>query len=51
MKILMLHNFYQQPGGEDESFVAEAEVLEWHGHEVIRYTRHNDAIKDLRVRL
>jgi glycosyltransferase involved in cell wall biosynthesis len=47
MKILMLHNFYQQPGGEDESFAAEAEVLERHGHEVIRYTRHNDAIKDL----
>ena len=47
MKILMLHNFYQQPGGEDESFAAEAEVLERHGHEVIRYTRHNEAIKDL----
>jgi glycosyltransferase involved in cell wall biosynthesis len=44
MRILMLHNFYQQPGGEDESFAAEADVMERNGHEVIRYTLHNDAI-------
>ena len=24
MKVLMAHNFYQQPGGEDQSFLAEA---------------------------
>ncbi len=45
MKLLLCHNYYQQRGGEDESFEAEAELLSRHGHEVIRYTRHNDDIK------
>src|SRR5947207_2727500 len=44
MKILLCHNFYQQPGGEDQSFAAEARLLEEKGHEVFRYTVHNDAI-------
>ena len=45
MKLLLCHSYYQQRGGEDESFEAEAELLAGHGHEVIRYTRHNDSIK------
>lgn len=44
MKILLCHNFYQQPGGEDQSFAAEARMLEAHGHDVVRFTRHNDSI-------
>lgn len=44
MKILLCHNFYQQPGGEDQSFAAEARLLEQHGHDVVRFTRHNDSI-------
>jgi glycosyltransferase involved in cell wall biosynthesis len=44
MKVLLCHNYYQQPGGEDQSFAAEARLLEAHGHEVIRYTLHNDDI-------
>lgn len=44
MKVLLCHNYYQQRGGEDESFEAEARALEEFGHEVVRYTRHNDAI-------
>ena len=47
MKILLCHNYYQQRGGEDESFEAEARALEEFGHEVVRYTRHNDAITDM----
>ncbi|PHS17455.1 MAG: glycosyl transferase family 1 [Blastopirellula sp.] len=47
MKILLCHNFYQQPGGEDQVFEDEASLLESHGHEVIRYTLHNDAIKSI----
>lgn len=47
MKILMCHNYYQQPGGEDKSFAAEAELLESRGHEVIRYTRHNDDVEQM----
>ncbi len=44
MKVLLCHNYYQQPGGEDRVFSDEAWLLESHGHEVIRYTRHNDDI-------
>jgi glycosyltransferase involved in cell wall biosynthesis len=44
MKILLCHNHYQQPGGEDQSFAAEARMLEAHGHEIASYTLHNDAI-------
>jgi glycosyltransferase involved in cell wall biosynthesis len=41
----MLHNYYQQRGGEDESFEAEADMLERAGLEVIRYTRHNSEVQ------
>ena len=44
MKVLMAHNFYQQPGGEDKCFASEAELLRSHGHEVSTYALHNDAI-------
>ena len=44
MRILLCHNFYQEPGGEDQVFADEGRLLESHGHEVIRYTRHNDDI-------
>jgi len=44
MKFLLCHNHYQQPGGEDQSFADEARILESHGHRVLRYTVHNDAI-------
>ena len=27
MKVLLSHNYYQQPGGEDTSFASEAELL------------------------
>ncbi|BDP44146.1 glycosyl transferase family 1 (plasmid) [Deinococcus aetherius] len=45
MNILMAHNFYQQPGGEDQSFGAEAGVIESNGHQVIRHTVHNEVIE------
>jgi len=41
MKILVVHNFYQQSGGEDTVFVAEKEMLSAHGHEVIEWTDTN----------
>src|SRR4051812_4426863 len=47
MRIVVCHNSYQQPGGEDESFDREAVPLESHGHHVIRYTLHNDAINEM----
>lgn len=47
MRILQVHNFYQQPGGEDAVLDDEKSLLESRGHEVVRYTRHNDEIKQL----
>lgn len=47
MRVLMLHNHYQQPGGEDACFAAEASLLEAHGHEVDRFTLHNDTVARL----
>jgi glycosyltransferase involved in cell wall biosynthesis len=44
MKILMVHNHYQQAGGEDRVFQEEAALLEAHGHEVTRYRLHNDQV-------
>jgi glycosyltransferase involved in cell wall biosynthesis len=44
MKILACHNFYQQPGGEDQVFADETALLESYGHRVVRYTVHNDAV-------
>jgi exopolysaccharide biosynthesis WecB/TagA/CpsF family protein len=45
--ILLCHNFYQEPGGEDQVFADEGWLLESHGHEVIRYTRHNDDLAEM----
>jgi glycosyltransferase involved in cell wall biosynthesis len=39
--IVQAHNFYQQPGGEDEVFRAEGALLESYGHRVERFTVHN----------
>ncbi len=44
MRILTVHNYYQQPGGEEQIFVTEGDLLESHGHEVFRYTLNNDQI-------
>jgi len=48
MNILLCHNHYQHPGGEDSTYADEAKLLEAHGHNVIRYTMHNDDIRDMR---
>lgn len=47
MKILQCHNFYRQPGGEEQVFHDEARLLELHGHKVVRFTRHSDAIREM----
>ena len=44
--VLMAHNYYQVPGGEDTVFHNEVNMLEKNGHKVIKYTSHNDEIKD-----
>jgi glycosyltransferase involved in cell wall biosynthesis len=45
MKVLFVHNFYQQFGGEDSAAIAERNLLESNGDEVLCFTRHNDEIK------
>lgn len=45
MRILMVHNDYQQRGGEDSVVEAEIELLKAAGNEVAEYSRHNDEIK------
>jgi glycosyltransferase involved in cell wall biosynthesis len=47
VKVLLCHNYYQQPGGEDLSFAAEARLLEERGHAVVRYTLHNDDVNGM----
>lgn len=47
MKILLAHNYYQQPGGEDQVFHSERQLLNSYGHEVIQYDVHNDQLDDL----
>lgn len=47
MRILLVHNQYQQLGGEDIIFETEANLLESYGHQVIRYTTHNDSISKM----
>jgi glycosyltransferase involved in cell wall biosynthesis len=49
MKILQVHNFYQQPGGEDVVVRQESEMLRAHGHQVVSYTRHNSEIESYRT--
>lgn len=45
MKILQVHNFYRQAGGEDRVFESEGDLLSHNGHEVIRHTAHNEALQ------
>ena len=46
-RVLIVHNYYQIPGGEDTVVANEKRLLEEHGHEVTLYTRHNSELKKL----
>ena len=43
-KILLVHNYYKIPGGEDTVVANEKKLLENNGHEVVIYTRSNSEI-------
>jgi hypothetical protein len=43
MNILVAHNFYKLPGGEDQCVAAEIAMLRAHGHRVTQYCLSNDA--------
>lgn len=45
--ILIVHNYYQIPGGEDTVVANEKKLLEEHCHTVTLYTRNNSELKNL----
>ncbi|MGH6742279.1 MAG: hypothetical protein ACREDY_25175, partial [Bradyrhizobium sp.] len=44
LSVVVIHNRYQQPGGEDAVVAAEVELLRSNGHRVVEYTRDNREI-------
>jgi glycosyltransferase involved in cell wall biosynthesis len=44
LRVLVAHNRYQWPGGEDTVVDAEVDLLRRHGHEVETYLRHNEEL-------
>jgi len=47
MRVLLVHNYYKQPGGEDGVFAGEQALLEQHGHLVLPYTVSNERVDSL----
>ena len=45
VKVAIIHNRYQQPGGEDAVFAAEAALLRAHAHEVVPFCLDNTTIE------
>lgn len=45
MRILLVHNFYQQAGGEDVVFKNESTLLQRYGHDVFHYTANNQDLQ------
>ena len=45
--ILIVHNYYQIPGGEDTVVANEKKMLEKHGHKVVLYSRNNAELKQM----
>lgn len=50
LNILIVHNYYQLPGGEDTVVFNEKRMLEEHGHTVVLYSRDNNELKDMSIR-
>jgi glycosyltransferase involved in cell wall biosynthesis len=46
MKVLLAHNRYCWPGGEDEVFAREKELLRLAGTDILEYTRDNSEIAE-----
>lgn len=47
MRVLVVHNAYQQRGGEDSVVDSEIGLLRSHGHDVAEYRRSNDDIEGM----
>lgn len=48
-RVLIVHNYYRQSGGEDSVVEREARLLRQHGHSVHVYTRSNREIDRIRA--
>ena len=48
MRVLMLHNRYIQPGGEDVVFESEAALLRENGCDVLTHEEHNAHARNLK---
>jgi glycosyltransferase involved in cell wall biosynthesis len=51
MKVLLIHNRYQQAGGEDAAFEGERSLLASHGHDVRSFTVSNETVGGLRSKI
>jgi glycosyltransferase involved in cell wall biosynthesis len=49
MRVVLVHNSYQQPGGEDIVFARERDLLRAAGHSVLEYVRSNNEIEDYSI--
>jgi glycosyltransferase involved in cell wall biosynthesis len=47
MRVLVIHNYYQYQGGEEQVFQSESELLKANGHQVWCYTLNNDRIGEM----
>lgn len=47
--VLIVHNYYQIPGGEDSVVANERKMLEEHGYKVYLYTRNNSELKTMGI--
>jgi glycosyltransferase involved in cell wall biosynthesis len=47
MKVLVVHNAYQQSAGEDRAVAGEIKQLAAHGDSVVCYQRHNDELRSI----
>jgi glycosyltransferase involved in cell wall biosynthesis len=48
-RVLLVHNRYQQPGGEDTAMQMEMQMLESAGHELGTYVRSNDEVRTYNI--
>lgn len=49
--VLIVHNYYQIPGGEDTVVTNEKQLLEKHGHKVFLYNRYNSELNTMPILL
>lgn len=46
-RVLIVHNYYMIPGGEDTVVANESQMLQSNGYEVVLYTRSNTELKNM----